>query len=170
MAIRMDSWVALLVAAFALVLLGGCETTGDPRQGGLFGWSESKAQERQASLQREVATAQGDAQNQQAAVARNQAQEAALTSQVTGLQARLNSLLAENTRLETQVKELLKKSGASTQELATIRSHLKENDALRHSVAQTDIHSQSVNARQVSQAINAQNARMNDDVLFLLSR
>ena len=30
------------------LLLTSCETTGDPRQGGLFGWSESKAQNRLA--------------------------------------------------------------------------------------------------------------------------
>lgn len=30
----------------ASLFLTGCETTGDPRQGGLFGWSETKAQGR----------------------------------------------------------------------------------------------------------------------------
>lgn len=34
-----------LTAVFAGALLCGCETTGDPHQGGIF-WSERKAQER----------------------------------------------------------------------------------------------------------------------------
>jgi hypothetical protein len=38
----------LAAGSIAMALLGGCETTGDPTQGGLFGWSEKKAQERQA--------------------------------------------------------------------------------------------------------------------------
>lgn len=37
-----------LVAAGAF---SGCETTGDPTQGGLFGWSEGKAKGRRAALE-----------------------------------------------------------------------------------------------------------------------
>ncbi len=39
----------------AVLLLSGCETTGDPRRGGLFGWSESKAIERQNRLRDQLA-------------------------------------------------------------------------------------------------------------------
>ena len=38
-----------LTGSIAL-LLAACETTGDPNQGGLFGWSESKAKTRQVAL------------------------------------------------------------------------------------------------------------------------
>jgi hypothetical protein len=34
----------------ASLFIAGCETTGDPTQGGLFGWSETKAQQRQDEL------------------------------------------------------------------------------------------------------------------------
>ena len=58
---RMDvqsRFVLLLVC----VVLCGCQTTGDPTQGGLFGWSEKKAAERQAereeTLSREHQTMQ----------------------------------------------------------------------------------------------------------------
>ncbi|HEX8294884.1 MAG TPA: hypothetical protein VF593_01175 [Chthoniobacteraceae bacterium] len=47
-------WVAGALAALA----AGCETTGDPQQGGLFGWSESKARERQAAKRAAVAGAE----------------------------------------------------------------------------------------------------------------
>ena len=41
----------ILVLGFAsIALMVACETTGDPTQGGLFGWSESKAKTRQAAL------------------------------------------------------------------------------------------------------------------------
>lgn len=35
----------LLVLSLAAVFLAGCETTGDPHQGGIF-WSENKARQR----------------------------------------------------------------------------------------------------------------------------
>jgi hypothetical protein len=36
----------LLLAFSACALLSSCQTTGDPTQGGLFGWSQSKADQR----------------------------------------------------------------------------------------------------------------------------
>ena len=36
-----------LAVAIAAIALAGCETTGDPRQGGFFGWSEAKARARE---------------------------------------------------------------------------------------------------------------------------
>lgn len=37
---------SVLLSGAAIALLAGCETTGDPMEGGLFRWSEAKAQER----------------------------------------------------------------------------------------------------------------------------
>jgi hypothetical protein len=48
-------WAA---SAIALAAVTACETTGDPRQGGLFGWSESKARERQEQRQTRVTGAE----------------------------------------------------------------------------------------------------------------
>lgn len=47
-----------LGAVAALAALTGCETTGDPTQGGLFGWSESKARARQEEKRSHVAEAE----------------------------------------------------------------------------------------------------------------
>jgi hypothetical protein len=38
------------ITVASLLITAGCETTGDPTQGGLFGWSETKAQQRQDEL------------------------------------------------------------------------------------------------------------------------
>jgi hypothetical protein len=40
--------------------MAGCATTGDPRQGGLFGWSEAKARDRQDERQSRVAGAEAE--------------------------------------------------------------------------------------------------------------
>jgi hypothetical protein len=41
-------------------MLAGCATTGDPRQGGLFGWSETKARDRQEERQQRVAGSEAE--------------------------------------------------------------------------------------------------------------
>jgi hypothetical protein len=46
------TWAGLLAVG---CLWTGCATTGDPQQGGLFGWSEAKARDRQKERQRQVA-------------------------------------------------------------------------------------------------------------------
>src|SRR5687767_10009006 len=40
-----------LVLPVSALMFFGCETTGDPQQGGLFGWSEGKARTRSAALE-----------------------------------------------------------------------------------------------------------------------
>lgn len=44
----------LLLSVIALGTLASCQTTGDPSQGGLFGWSEGKAQGRQQDLKQHL--------------------------------------------------------------------------------------------------------------------
>lgn len=41
----------LLALPLSALFFAACETTGDPQQGGLFGWSEGKARTRSASLE-----------------------------------------------------------------------------------------------------------------------
>ena len=50
-------YVALFFSA--LLLLSGCETTGDPHHGGIF-WSEDKAQQRLNQKQRELNRIESD--------------------------------------------------------------------------------------------------------------
>ena len=50
-------YVALVFSA--LLLLPGCETTGDPHHGGIF-WSEDKAQQRLDQKNRELHRIQSD--------------------------------------------------------------------------------------------------------------
>ncbi len=48
----------LLLAA--TLTLTSCETTGDPSQGGLFGWSSGKADQRSAALQQHLQAVDSD--------------------------------------------------------------------------------------------------------------
>ena len=50
----------ILLALGSSLLLASCETTGDPSQGGLFGWSEGKAQGRSAAMQQHLEDVNAD--------------------------------------------------------------------------------------------------------------
>ena len=58
---RMMKFARIAGAALVLSLaatLTSCETTGDPTQGGLFGWSEDKAQDRLYNKRAQLGQAQ----------------------------------------------------------------------------------------------------------------
>lgn len=46
--------ILLLPVVAASLLLTSCETTGDPNQGGLFGWSQGKANQRIAAREQHL--------------------------------------------------------------------------------------------------------------------
>jgi hypothetical protein len=52
--------VWLLTGAALMAVLAACETTGNPREGGLFGWSETKAQARQEEKRGQVTAAEAE--------------------------------------------------------------------------------------------------------------
>jgi len=54
-----------LVLLLVCAVLCGCQTTGDPTQGGLFGWSERKAEERQAEREETLSREQQTMQEEQ---------------------------------------------------------------------------------------------------------
>lgn len=56
----------VILAVSSLAALNSCATTGDPTQGGLFGWSENKARGRQADLENRLDEVQQDTEQQQA--------------------------------------------------------------------------------------------------------
>ncbi|MEP6672223.1 MAG: hypothetical protein ABJF10_23875 [Chthoniobacter sp.] len=96
------------------MLLAGCATTGDPQQGGLFGWSEAKARDRQGERQKRVAgeeaeLAQEDARGHAletheartdrglaAAKVEHERSEAKLHSQQMALLAKIDQLESES--------------------------------------------------------------------------
>ncbi|WP_022660907.1 hypothetical protein [Paucidesulfovibrio longus] len=91
---------ALLVCA--LLALAGCETTGDPNQGGLWGWSEEKSQQRIDERQARKATLE---EEQQAEAART----AALESESAEKRAQRDALVAKATSLDKELAALQQK-------------------------------------------------------------
>ena len=50
----------LLLCLSAITLLNSCATTGDPNQGGLFGWSQGQADQRIAAREHRLIQLQND--------------------------------------------------------------------------------------------------------------
>lgn len=92
--------ILCLTFAAAAPLLGGCETTGDPRQGALFGWSEAKARDRQALLRQQLAEANADNRSASARSSSLRAAQSSLRSDVSARSTRLSALQGRVASLE----------------------------------------------------------------------
>ncbi|MDR0882730.1 MAG: hypothetical protein LBP55_09365 [Candidatus Adiutrix sp.] len=117
--IRSKLWLPALGLAL-MSLAPGCATTGDPNAGGLFGWSEAKALDRQASaratLEHEKRTGENIRAEQQKLQSQINAKKKQLTSlrQQSGSKATGSQAAAENARqarlLEQEIDQLTRDS------------------------------------------------------------
>ena len=109
------SLLLTLAAALALAV-SGCATTGDPKAGGLFGWSESKAQQRQAASRAALAQEEQRGAQLRAERQRLQSQISAKQRQMSNLEkSRASSAPtpaeeAEYRRLKREIEELNEQS------------------------------------------------------------
>jgi hypothetical protein len=71
----------LCSAALCAVTLVSCETTGDPTQGGLFGWSQQKADYRRSALENELHSLNNENRRLQSNRSALQSQKARLNTQ-----------------------------------------------------------------------------------------
>jgi predicted nucleic acid-binding Zn-ribbon protein len=120
----------LFPLALGVLVLAGCETTGDPTQGGLFGWSEGKAKARSSALEQALYSEddrtgaarrsnrrlEGTKSQTSAALASERARLNRMQSQLddveakggqTGaLRSRINAASRDDSVSESQVREL----------------------------------------------------------------
>ena len=126
-----------ILRLLALALTGflvACQTTGDPRQGGLFGWSEEKAVSRQQTLEQRAAKSRADADRETDQTQDYQAQKALAEAEVRHLKATLASLLEENERLESDLAALAERYSDVSVAKETMRE-LERSVALRREAA-----------------------------------
>ncbi len=98
--------LARLVSAASAIALAACETTGNPREGGLFGWSENKAQERQARKQSHVTVAEANLTSE---AARGEPLQVRDATAAKSLAAAETQRIRTEERLRTQQDKLLAK-------------------------------------------------------------
>ena len=156
---QVSGWlVGLLVCG-----LVGCATTGDPRQGGLFGWREAQAQQRLQQFETQAEQAQ--AQQHEAGMHSHEltAHKVELTKDVDQLRDRLISLQAENERLYDQLLTLGKQTNLNQTELDALYITLQENEKIRR-----QLDTQQPQANHMVQIMENQNQKLHRDILFLM--
>jgi hypothetical protein len=84
----------IIIFLGATLLLAGCQTTGDPREGGIF-WSETKARERQQGLRQEQRLTWEDAEREQNKESHLRNQRASLQSSVAEQRNKLAEMQSE---------------------------------------------------------------------------
>ena len=149
-----------------LILLAGCATTGDPRQGGLFGWSEEQAIARKDGLEQSDRLAQQQAATEQQRTLALSGRQAALTTTRLQLEAELGRLLEENDKLDAQLRGLMQRQQVGQNDAARLRKILADNAKLRLSARAPA----TGGALPPVEAVNAQNARLQREVMILLQR
>jgi chromosome segregation ATPase len=155
--------VALCSLAFFLC---ACETTGDPQQGGLFGWSQKKADARRGDLEKADADAQSQVSAEQARKQTLQGTQEARTKEAGSLQREVDRLMSENAALDSQLTGLLGRMKLDTSELTRLNALLSENKRLRQQYGSGGAGA----AAAASDALNAQNEKLHHEVLALLGR
>lgn len=168
-------YMGSVVAAFAAcMLLAGCQTTGDPNEGGLFGWSEDKARAREANLEveRDEARKSADAELQRGEDLSNTQHRLRLT--VGELRAKVADVIAENDNLDREIRALLSKRRISEAELTRLRQTLaasrRASAEARHAAAETNSPDTEARLSYHSEAVSHYNDQLHRDVLLLMGR
>lgn len=166
-------------AAALLIALAGCQTTGDPRQGGLFGWSEEKAAERQAAMTRQDSESKRAESEAKARATELGERQARLQDATTVNQRELDRLLDENNLLERQIVDLIGKRRLSESEVVRLQQVLATNQRARQSaqrsVAQAGGGSRAPTTpapaiRPAAAQVSDQNEQLQREILLLLRR
>lgn len=158
--------LSVVLMSFALLALAACKTTGDPRQGGLFGWSEKKAQQRQQSMRADADAADTALAREQDRSANLHTHQAELSRDEQRLQIELSRLLNENERLEQRLRELVQQRRFDGTRLAQLRAVLADNERLRERAAPQGDTTNSLWPQ--LELIDSQNQRLHREIFALL--
>lgn len=153
----------------ALTLLSACATTGDPTQGGLFGWSETKAQQRQAELARQDESAQQGSANARRQVEALQKQHDGLATESERQQKALDRLLAENADLDARLRSLMQQRSLSAADMARLQKIVADNDQLRRK-APTPGAGRKAPTTAAAEVFGDQNGRLLREIAILMQR
>ena len=125
---RMTIFSHLLAGTTVIVLLSGCETTGDPRSGGLF-WSEKKAQDRLAGRTQELQSTQRTAQRESVKTSSLQQQEEARRAEIDRYQRGLVAVGEEISALKSELASAPGDTRSLQNELQAAERQRKEMQA-----------------------------------------
>ncbi len=124
----MDKRILFCILILTII---GCETTGDPRQGGLFGWSEKKAADRQVALTGTLTEEERNAQLARERTMALQNDRAAKLAELDTQRKRLGELDTELAKMRKQVDKIKVSTAAKQKEKQGIQ---KDIDKLNNKI------------------------------------
>ncbi|WP_313913329.1 hypothetical protein [Tahibacter sp.] len=161
---RSPGWLCGLV-----LLAGGCATTGDPQQGGLFGWSETKARDRSQELERRNGRAEAHVAQEDRRREHLRGQYTALDVEAQRLKDELDRLGAENRALDAQLRNLLQQRRLGEGEKRRLQSLLAENGDWLAATARAAAVDDDIDGRRAEvESASAHNARLHRELFALL--
>jgi chromosome segregation ATPase len=125
---RMTTFTHFFAGITLIVLLSGCETTGDPRSGGLF-WSETKAQARLAGRTQELESTRRTAQRESVKTTSLRQQEEASKAEVERYQRGLVVVGEEISVLKSELEAAPGDTGSLHNELQAAERQRRELQA-----------------------------------------
>jgi len=152
------------------LMVGGCASTGDPRQGGLFGWSEEQAKARQAYLKQDEMKAQDQAESEQRRTAMLSGRQTALATEASRLESEVNRLLDENGKLDAQLRDLMQRRQLGQDDAQRLRKVLADNAKLRIAAPPPEQERIQPNSQARAESLNTQNNRLHREIMILLQR
>lgn len=171
---RQSGLQRIAAAVLCAATLAACQTTGDPRKGGLLGWSEQQAMERQRALEVERAAAQRELGQEKRRGAELTTRQSQIGSEVQALQASLASALGENDALDARLLELMGQRKLADVELARLQKTLEASRAARTAArrASTDKAASVASDKLAShsQEVNQYNQQLHAAVMLLMGR
>lgn len=117
----MKALTSSLLLGCVAALLAGCETTGDPRSGGIF-WSEEKGQQRLAERRSGLSNEQRGARRAAATTGNLRSQEAALQEKIRAAEEKQQQLQADTNMSEGDKEQQLE---AGRQEISRLKERLR---------------------------------------------
>jgi len=166
----------IAAAVLCAATLAACQTTGDPRKGGLLGWNEQQAMARQRALEAQRTAAQRELGQEKQRSAELIARQSQLGSEAQTLQASLASALGENDALDARLLDLMGQRKLADAELARLQKTLEASRAARaaaRSAAADRTASAPVAADKLawhSQEVNQYNQLLHAAVILLMGR
>jgi len=115
--------VKKMFVVFLFFALIGCETTGDPKKGGIF-WSEDKAKQRQSDKQQNLNVAQQEASAVKADSIQLEKEKGLKAADLSKQKEQLNQMNLKIAAMEQDIKNVKSKTAAQEQQKKDAESQL----------------------------------------------
>lgn len=143
--------IIMLAVAVLMVSAAACQTTGDPRQGGLFQWNEDQAQQRIDQHRQNLAALKEAGAAEQARTAQLQQERQAKSSEVARIRRDLAKLDSDIARMRRDIRRYKATTQEKIEEKARLEQRLASLKAAVDQVRQDNSMSEAEKRAEIKQ-------------------